>query len=179
MSSINEDVKVVDNYLPKDIFDDFYDLVSSDEFTWGYDDHSVDDIDDNFPQLVHTFFSSISHNSVSPWYDDLTDILDFVDVSAIARIKLNGNFKESTIRPKPFHRDFHYDNPKSKRSKLNIMILHVNTNNGFTVIKDVNGEIYRIKSVSNRAIFFPNSYEHTGTSCTDIPLRMVFNMVYV
>jgi hypothetical protein len=177
MSSINEDVKVIDNYLPKELFDQFSDLTSSDEFTWGYDANAVDD-GDNFPQLVHVFFCADSYQPSSPWYDDLIDILDFCNVNAVGRIKLNGNFKESTIRPKPFHRDFHYDDPKDIKSNLNIMILHLNTNDGFTIIKDTDDEIYRIKSVANRAIFFPNSYEHTGTSCTDISLRKVFNMVY-
>lgn len=178
MSSINEDVKVIDNFLPQKMFDELFDLTSSEEFTWGYDHYSVLD-NDNFPQLVHIFFDEKTYQPSSPWFDNLIDILEFCDVTAVGRIKLNGNFKESKIRRKPFHRDFNYDDPKSNESNLRIMILHLNTNDGFTIIKDTDDEIYKIKSVANRAIFFSNSYEHTGTNCTDIPLRMVFNMVYV
>ena len=174
---INKDIKVCDNFCDEEVFNNFCELLDSEDFTWSYDPSSVGD-GDNFPQLVHLFFCAESLKPCSLWYDNVIDLIQESNIQTVGRIKLNGTFKEDKLKAKRFHRDFHWNIGDSDFSHLRIMILHLNTNNGYTLIKDTDDEIYRIKSVANRAIMFPNSYYHAGTNCTDEPLRKVLNVVY-
>lgn len=167
-------VQVIDDYISTPVFEDFVELVESERFQWEYHAQSVD-YGDNVPQLVHFFFDIASFGPESIHYDKIKDLLSEIDnLEALTRIKLNGTFKGQSVKEKTFHLDI--DSPKC--SHLNSLILHLNTNDGYTAIKDENGKKYRIKSKANRAILFPNQYLHTGTNCTDKDLRLVLNIVY-
>jgi len=61
------------------------------------------------------------------------------------------------------------------KDNIKTSIYYFNTNNGYTLFKD--GK--KIDSVQNRLITFPSSMEHTGTTCTDQPFRLVLNMNYI
>ena len=54
------------------------------------------------------------------------------------------------------------------------MIYYINSNNGYTKIKDK-----KIKSTANKALFFPSDTIHNGTNSTDCNNRMVINIIYV
>tara|TARA_Y100000004_G_C8643709_1_gene298146 strand:+ start:43 stop:549 length:507 start_codon:yes stop_codon:yes gene_type:complete len=165
-------VRVIDDYLPTPIFEDFVQLIESQSFQWEYHSTSVYS-DDKYPQLSHTFFDIQSFGPESIHYTKIHNVLNEIDdLEALARIKVNGTFKGQSVKEKPFHLDV------ESCPHLNSLILHLNTNDGYTAIKDENGKKHRIKSKANRAILFPNRYYHAGTNCTDKDLRLVLNIVY-
>ena len=53
-------------------------------------------------------------------------------------------------------------------------IYYVNTNNGYTRFKNEN----KIPSEQNKLIIFNTETEHSGTTCTDEPCRIVINFNY-
>ena len=54
-------------------------------------------------------------------------------------------------------------------------ILYMNTNDGYTLFEDGT----KVESVMNRLITFPYNMKHAGTTCTDVPFRMVINFNYI
>ena len=69
-----------------------------------------------------------------------------------------------------FHTDLTYDSRITKTA-----ILYLNTNNGGTKFKET-GQF--VKSTANRAVIFPQKFEHAGVWCTDKKLRFVGNFNY-
>jgi hypothetical protein len=55
-----------------------------------------------------------------------------------------------------------------------VAIIYINTNDGFTCFKDG----AKVESIENRCIIFPGNLMHSGSTCTDSPLRMVLNINY-
>jgi hypothetical protein len=97
-------------------------------------------------------------------------------------VKVNGTLKGCTLKEKPYHIDVIDNDTKEGESfpapSLKICILMLNDNNGYTQVRDNHGRIKRVQSKANRALFFPNTYEHMGTNSTDENLRMTLNIVY-
>ena len=90
-------------------------------------------------------------------------------IKKLIRIKCNLVLKTTKIQEHGFHVDY------QMKEKFRTAILYINTNNGYTIFKKNNK---KIKSVQNKLIDFDGRLQHTGTSCTDAPYRMVINFVY-
>ena len=165
-------IQCIDDFLPKEVFSYLSDLIP-DEVLWHYDDSSVTD-GDGFPQFVHEFY--VNHKPDSEYYDDILNVVKLIpDLHAINRIKVNATPRSSSVKMKPYHNDVWVDNVPAP---LKICIIMINSNDGFTSIKDKNGKIHQFQSKANRALLFPNEYEHSGTTCTDKDLRLILNVVY-
>ena len=76
---------------------------------------------------------------------------------------------------KPLIRDLIIEGLSLARTQKEEFASILNTNNGYTIFKKNNK---KIKSVQNKLIDFDGRLQHTGTSCTDAPYRMVINFVY-
>ena len=172
-------ITVIDDFIPQDLFDEMMEFISK-NITWTYKDFSVNE-GDNVPQLVHVFYNH--YRPQSEYFDDILPVLECIDdLYCIARIKVNGTLKGNTLKEKPYHIDIedHDTTPGFMfPAPLKICILMLNDNNGYTQIKDKSTGTKRMfKSKANRALFFPNTYQHMGTNCTDQDLRMTLNIVY-
>jgi hypothetical protein len=172
-------IQVIDNFLPKKHLSEMMSYIPK-QIPWEYEDFSVYEADD-IPQLVHVFYNE--YQPQSEFFDDILPVIHTIDdLYSIVRVKVNGTLKGCTLKEKPYHIDVIDNDTKEGQSfpapSLKICILMLNDNNGYTQIRDDHGRIKRVQSQANRAILFPNTYEHMGTNCTDQNLRMTLNIVY-
>ena len=160
-------VKVIDNFLPKDLFAEMQYKILSNEFPWYYNNGIVDAHQKNKYQFVHTFFNcdinfSDLHNE---YYNFIEPCLHKLGVKSLKRVKANLNPK--TI----FHRNggFHYD-----MKNVTTSIFYINTNNGWTKFKDG----CKVECIENRMVVFDSNIEHAGFSCTNQKRKVVVNFNY-
>ena len=57
-------------------------------------------------------------------------------------------------------------------------IFYLNTNNGYTEIKNPDGELHKFESIENRFIVFPGYFKHSGYTCTNVKARFLINFVF-
>lgn len=159
---------ITDNFLPDDEFVKVRDTMMGHLFPWYLNDGKVFPDDGDY-QLTHTFY----HSNVvtSEFFINLKPIIERLESVSLLRIKANLNPKECESNVCDFHCDF--DPPQ--RQGWVTSILYINTNNGYTSLKDGT----KIKSVANRFITFPCSTMHNGATCTDENVRVLINFNYI
>jgi hypothetical protein len=92
-----------------------------------------------------------------------------LDFFRVLRIKINC-YPNQTIAVKS---SYHVDLPKAKSK---ILVLNINTNNGYTEFK--NPDMKSVRSVANQCIIFDGKEEHRSVSQTDTPYRWNINFNY-
>ena len=174
-------MKIEDNFLDQEKFDELQALMLSDDFAWYYNNvvDTIKDVD-KF-QFFHIFYRD---NSVCTFYrynaptsnfiDQLNPILEKMGEDlCLNRIKANLLTKTSNIIENRFHADLGFMS-EEKQKQWTTSIFYINTNNGYTEFEDGT----KVESVANRMITFPTNLKHRGTSCTDEKTRMVINFNY-
>ena len=169
-----EIVKVIDNFLPEDIFYSLQNLMKSNTFPWYFQDAYLYDLEntslDNY-QFTHSFFGKVwvesmgETESYSPYNKLLIPILDKFKVKKLEKVKANLNPRTSTHVEGGYHIDM---------ENVTTSILYMNTNNGWTEFEG--GD--KIKCVKNRLITFDSNLIHSGYTCTDQKIKMVINFNY-
>ena len=160
-------VKVIDNFLPKDLFAEMQYKILSNEFPWYYNNGIVDSHQKNKYQFVHTFFNcdinfSNLHNE---YYNFIDPCLHKLGVKHLKRVKANLNPKTIFHRNGGFHCDI---------KNVTTSIFYINTNNGWTKFKDG----CKVECIENRMVIFDSNIEHAGFSCTDQKRKVVVNFNY-
>ena len=161
-----EVIDIVDNFLPEDVFNPLFDLLSSWNFPWYFNDFIVDENYslDNY-QFTHTFINSSRDIVTTPFHSFISPIINKLGVKKIKRIKANLNPRTSTHEEGGYHIDM---------QDCTTSIFYLNTNNGWTEFKG--GD--KIGCVQNRIITFNSNMMHTGYTCTDQKRKMVINFNY-
>ena len=160
---MNPTIKIVDNFLPKDIFKNLKDTFLSNNFPYFYNSGKVNKSDSDF-QFTHILFENNKINS--NYFDLLLPVINKLDCKSIIRIKTNLTTKTEIIKPFIFHNDFDF--------KCTTSIFYINSNNGKTLFKDGS----EVNSIENRMVIFPSTIKHTGTTHTDEKIRVVINFNY-
>lgn len=169
MVNTAQDVFVHDGFLTDGEYKGIYDLFTGATIPWffnssvTYGKGSIDSSLNDF-QFTHTMYAS--DRVQSPIFDGLTPILGKLDIKALVRVKANLIPFAEKIVEHDMHVDFPYD--------AKTTIFYVNSNNGYT--KFETGQT--VNSVGNRAVTFPMSIKHCGTTCTDSKIRVVININY-
>ena len=175
-------MKIEDDFLAQENFDELQTLMVSNVFPWFYND-VVDFIDeeDKF-QFVHLFYDNYVPTSNIQLINPL---LIKIDATALWRIKAN----LLTITPNIIENTFHQDmglgyrdgvesaGPPEKQvllKQVTTSIFYVNTNNGYTKFEDGT----KVESVANRFVTFSTNNKHSGSTCTDQKRRVVINFNY-
>jgi hypothetical protein len=122
-------------------------------------------------QLVHTFYAA--HQSLSPFYDNLTPIFDKLGIKALLRCKANMQMRTEEIVEREFHQDRPNDCDPNK-DPYTIAVYYLNTNDGYTRFEDGT----RVESIANRIAIFSPKLKHSSTTCTNQKRRLVLNMNY-
>lgn len=181
----NGQIRIIDDFLPEDIFKEFQNIFLDSKFPWYFSDNSVYD-DDNFPQFCHSIYMDMEPTSHCWGYIKpiLINGLDLKNHQTILRVKANATPVYSEIIQKRFHYDLvergekdklkDDDNYPAKISPHNVAIIYINSNDGFTYFKDG----AKVESVENRCVIFPGNLMHSGSTCTNSPLRVVLNINY-
>jgi len=169
MVDTTQDISICDNFLAEGEYKGVYDLFTGPTIPWffngsvTYGDGPIDSQFYDF-QFTHTMYAS--SRIQSPMFDGLAPILNKLNVRALVRVKAN----LLPVADKIFEHEMHVDFPHEAKTT----IFYVNNNNGYT--KFETGKM--VQSVGNRAVTFPMSMKHCGTTCTDSKIRVVININY-
>ena len=182
---MNDQVKIIDNYLDKHTFKTVQQALLSSHFPWYFNEskivyskkfhknyspvkgHKTDDQH----QFTHLFFGKNA-----PWSSfthHIAPVLNKINPKVWLRVKAN----LTSIYSKPLVGGWHYDifNIKKEKNYIDnnetVAFLYLNTNNGYTLLE--NGD--KVKSIENRFVTFPNTILHTGVSQTDTKIRSLIN----
>ena len=124
-------------------------------------------------QLAHNiYWQSMPHSKtielLSPIFED-----DRLKIFSIHKIKANCNVWTPEIYEHGMHVDVNHVHKPFPY--LWTGIFYLNTCDGYTLLE--NGE--KIDSIENRFVFFPMILNHTGTTVTNAPYRIVINFNFV
>jgi hypothetical protein len=160
-------MKVQDNFLDKESFNNIQSLMMGNDFDWYYNTVITEEkFNRKEFQFTHIFYLDGSPRTS---YSVVEPIVKTINPFSLVRVKAN----ILTMTPKIKEYDFHTDYKNKKN--LTTAIFYVNTCNGYTLFKD--GK--KIESVANRLVSFDSGLEHTGTSCSDENIRVVINFNYI
>ena len=164
----NLDYKIIDNFLEKDLFENFKNEHFSDVFPWYYHEgQATANSKDGF-FFYHYFFKK--NMIVSPLFDVfIVPILGKLSCKYLHTVRAN----LSVNRNNPVFSDWH----KDTIFECFTGILYINDNNGYTLL-DKKQKI-KIESVENRMLIFNSQIEHCAVSQTDLNRRGVINFNYV
>ena len=179
-------VEIIDNFLEPEKFKNLQNTILDTGFPWflyegatesnttqkGHSGHSFDIQSHNHSlkqreymlrSFWHLFYHD--HEANSPFFKELLDIIDKLDVKGLVRSKANLYPRTNEVIEHEFHYDYEYPHKSGLYS--------LNTNNGFTIMED--GK--KIQSVANRMVLFDASKLHKSTTCSDENYRvnLVFN----
>ena len=160
-------LKVVENFLSPQNYNALYSAFTSEYFPWYYNNYKRDEDNNKLfhYQLTHVFFK---HNKInSTYFTILESLLKKLKLKTLKKVKANLNPINDKLVEFGEHKD------AAKESQYMSMIYYLNTNNGYTKIKNK-----KIKSKANKAVFFPSHTVHFGTNSTDCNNRMVLNIIY-
>ena len=159
--------KVVENFLSKKNYTSIYNTMSDEYFPWYYNNYKVKEVSNKLfhYQFTHVFFENNKINS--SYFTILQSLLKKLKLKTLKKVKANLNPINDKLVEFGEHKD------AAKESQYMSMIYYLNTNNGYTKIKNK-----KIKSKANKAVFFPSHTVHFGTNSTDCNNRMVLNIIY-
>jgi len=159
-------MKIIDNALKKEDFEQIRKLLTSWDFPWYYQylingNHTKEDLDCYFTHAVYE-----TGRNYSTFYDYFRPLINFLKVKALILIKCNIYPRTGNIEVHEPHSDYNY---KHKGA-----ILYINTNNGYTLLH--NGT--KVESIENRLLLFDSQKPHSSTSTTDAKARININVNY-
>ena len=177
-------MKIEDNFLDQEKFDELQTLIMGVHFDWHYAD-GIDfgvldsggriifpkEVDKNKFQFAHIFYFNSAPSS--PFCEKMTPILEIINPILLWRIKANLLTKTPNIIENAFHVDM-TEVSEEKMEQVSTSIFYVNSNDGYTKFEDGT----KVESIANRMVTFPSNLKHTGTSCTDEKTRVVINFNY-
>tara|TARA_R100000544_G_C2194757_1_gene43574 strand:- start:199 stop:687 length:489 start_codon:yes stop_codon:yes gene_type:complete len=159
--------KVINNFLSNKNYKVINNAMNEEYFPWYYNDYKIDGDNQLFHyQMTHVFYRDGQINS--NYFSILEPLFKKIKLKTLIKVKANLNPISQTLVE--FHE--HKDTPKNTENKS--MIYYINSNNGYTKIKNK-----KIKSTANKALFFPSDTIHNGTNSTNCNNRMVINIIYV
>lgn len=162
------DCKVIDNFLPQDIFNDIQKLLISDKFGWFYCDAVGNPLDDEDDYYIHHFYEDGKIHSL---------YFEKVMIPILCRLSLPFNNLDRaranmyTKKEVRFIHDLHNDSD----DKHVVGLFSLNTNNGFTMFDDGR----RFKSIANRMLIFDGSQRHCSVTQTDTNIRYNININFI
>jgi len=159
--------RIIDNFLPKELFNNIKNLLTNNNYFPWYLSHGVTDENDGYIQFCHTFY--FNNEKLSSHFNVLEPVLNQLKIDSLVRIKANLLSKTNKIIEHGFHEDITYND---KNLIANTAVYYLNTNNGYTKFKDKD---IIVDSVENRMLIFKSNLKHCGTTCTDSDFRAVIN----
>ena len=170
------DIKVIDNFLPEVLFDNICSMIYGNRIRWSLLSDTTRKNDGNISLSNQFYKHDNQEDSTFPEFLQENKLLVELlpNFHYLYRCKVNCFFKTENNIPFPFHTDLYFKEKLPPKQDETVMtgVLHLNTNNGGTQIKD--GQF--VPSVENRFVYFKNSVEHATVTQTDEPLRYVLNI---
>ena len=162
--------KTIKNFFTKKELDNFFFYVFDDEFPWYRGVKVLHSLEKKQHQLRHVFLTESFGKSFC--FDGVAPILDKflkkTKAKKIVRAKINLTYNSGKSQNGGWHKDYDDD------SDCKVAILYLNTNNGYTKLKDGT----KFPSVKNTVVMFDN-VEHTDVTQTNTEERIVLNIGFV
>ena len=181
-----KDIKIIDNFLDKELFKKLQNFLLGDEFPWFYNEEKVilekvkplfaplkDYPSESQHQFTHTFLGNHLNHSWSSYTPHIAILLHKIKPRVWIRVKSN----LTNITSKAGVSGWHYDNITDgvPWKDTTTAIFYVNTNNGYTIFENEK----KVPSLENRIAIFPNNILHSGISQTDTKTRVTINLNYL
>ena len=160
---LEEDSKWSHQHIHIQTYDDQKNIITTENFSElkSLEANKTNDIF-NY-QFIHLFYRDNVPNS--DYFDILKPLIKQIKPISLIRVKANLN----PISHKLVKFDKHID----QSIKCKVAIYYINDNNGYTVVGKE-----KIKSKSNRIVFFDSNVEHYGTNSTNCKNRTLINFNY-
>ena len=187
MTIKDKPVLIYDNCLPSDDFILMREELLGPRFTWDYNSKNVakkytgtipaiDDYDaeEDMYQFTHLLYLAGGHPEPVTILARRDSILNILNARGWLKIKANLGTKDPEHMVGGWHHDMHWPEEGDTRIPYDdtlTAILYMNTNNGYTLLETG----YKVESVENRLVIFPNNVLHTGISQTDTNTRVIIN----
>jgi hypothetical protein len=145
-------IKVIDNFLDIDDFNQMKEVMLGDSFPWYYNDIITNkkDSSDKF-YFVHNFFKDLSITDTpgisSQYFYLLKGIIKKINCKSILRIKANLHLNINKKQINQPHVDYHFVHKGC--------LFYLNNNNGFTSFGKE-----KVDPKENRVVFFNPNEEH-------------------
>jgi len=161
----NKEMKVIDNFLPKDSFNDLTKLIMDNYFPWYFNFFisSNKEIKEKNCYFNHLIYESGPKSSHFEFIKN--KLLSYMDITHLIRVKINCYPRLEKITKHEPHVDYDFSHKG--------LIFSLNTCDGFTIIGNK-----KISSVENRALFFDPSKPHCSTNCSNAKARFNININY-
>lgn len=175
------DIRVIDDFLPEDLFKEVKDLFYHPETTW-YLAPGISDMDSTMDQfnpldnwyLVHVVYNS--HEPKSNAWERMSNIFIpalkervGIEFQQLTRIKANCYPHTHEVQEHPFHVD------SIDQHSLKGALYSLNTCDGYTGFADET----KVDSVANRMIIFDSTKKHHSTSTSNAPQRININFNFL
>jgi hypothetical protein len=163
-------IKVIDNFLDIDDFNQIKEVMLGDNFPWYYNDIITNkkDSSDKF-YFIHNFFKDLSITDTpgisSEYFYLLKGIIKKINCKSILRIKANLHLNINKKKINQPHVDYHFVHKGC--------LFYLNNNNGFTSFGKE-----KVNPKENRVVFFNPNEEHSSSLCTDKKRRININFNY-
>ena len=170
-------MKIIDNFLPSELFVPLRELIMSQRFPWFYRaeisyDHEKESLNS---YLSHFLYKDVCEEDCmenrgewSKFFKTFNPIINLVpEFKTLIRMKANFYPHTEKIQIHEFHIDFDFPHT--------VAILYFNTNNGYTEFQ--NGTI--VESIENRFVAFDGLEKHRSTNCSDQKARFNLNINYI
>jgi len=163
--------EVIDNFLPKEYFDELKKIVMSAGVPWYWtkkiNKFHKEGEGDLSSYFTHALFNIRLDYIFSTHYHHFNQFYNYLNMKALIRMKLNLYPRTGTIEVHAPHIDYDYDHKGC--------IFSFNTCDGYTKLEDGT----KIQSVENRALLFNPGIEHSSTSTTNAKGRVNININYL
>ncbi len=176
------DVRVIDDFLPKEVFKELQDLIVYNynfpfyfqKYVNRYEGNPGSCLDSEYWNwyAIHILFCDGKHSSISTHYQRIFDMFvpllqDTGMYRMMMRMKVNMYPGTETLKEHYPHADYPFAH--------NAGLFSLNTCNGFTRLLDGT----KIDSVENRMLLFDGATLHNSTTTTDAPARFNINFNFL
>lgn len=160
-------MKIIDNFLPKEIFTKIQDFMLGPAMLWHYQKHTTaESIEKNDFYFTHTFYADKQQQS--DFFEEIIHpILGRLDFNHLLRAR----GRLITRQHKQIPHNFHTDDPR----KHAVALFSINTNNGHTLFEDGTKQF----SVENTLLLFDGSLKHATVPQTDSNIRVNINLNFI
>lgn len=170
MATTVNKLNILDDFLPRNEFENIKQIMLSNNFPWFLNDGKTDHLNPTESlvdyQFNHLFYENGLANS--DYYYLLSPILRAIHPLALVRIKANLNPYINSIEHYPHHTD--YDN-----EKITTGIFYLTTTDAPTEFQDGT----KCQCVENRFVSFNALQAHRGTLLTNKKFRCLINFNYI
>lgn len=156
-------MKIYNNFLPTNIFNELKGTLLSNSFPWYYNDRVANPEDNEDFFFFHVFYQDAK--TTSDFFQNLmSPIIGRLEFNYLHRVKANLYTKKFEQKPNAMHIDQYFPHK--------VFLYSINSNNGYTLFE--NGE--KFESKENTAIVFDGFSKHASVAQTDEKIRVNINI---